>query len=184
MKITVVSGSTRENSNSEWLANRLIEGHEVDWLKLREYKIHPIVDQRHTPGGFTLVDDDYDTLIKQVVNSDLIVFATPLYWYGMSGLMKNFIDRWSQSLRDTTFDFRQAMEGKRCFLLIVGGNQVHLKALPLVQQFQLIFEFMKIDFKGYLIGQGSKPGEVKLDHRGLAELGVWREKFQLWADEN
>jgi multimeric flavodoxin WrbA len=100
---------------------------------------------------------------------DAIVFATPLYWYGMSGHMKNFIDRWSQSLRDPRYDFKEAMRGKQAYVVITGGENARLFALPLVQQFDLIFRFMSMDFKGYLIGYGGKPDGILQDERALEE---------------
>ena len=45
-------------------------------------------------------DDDFHSLIKDVVhNYEIIVFATPVYWYSMSGIMKTFFDRISDCLK-------------------------------------------------------------------------------------
>jgi multimeric flavodoxin WrbA len=160
------------------LADVLLEGIPHTSLCLRDYHIKPIVDQRHEQGGFTAVDDDYEHIIQQVLAHDILIFATPLYWYGMSGLMKNFVDRWSQSLRDQKLDFKAKMAKKQAFVLIVGGDRVYIKALPLVQQFQYIFEFMGMHMLGYLIGQGVKPGEIKNDQLALQSATSWREKLK------
>lgn len=183
MKILAIHGSSRENGNTEWLTRRVLHGVSADHIYLRHHHIEPIIDQRHEPNGFQPVDDDYDQLIQSVRSADLLLFATPLYWYGMSGRMKNFIDRWSQSLRDPRFDFRKEMAGKKAFVIVVGGNQVHTKALPLIQQFQLIFEFMSMEMIGYLIGQGTKPGEIQNDARGKAEADYWNQVFKTLAKQ-
>lgn len=169
MKISVILGSSRENGNSEILARRLCDGIDVEWITLREMNIRPIVDQRHTEKGFDPVDDDYEDVINQVMDSDLLIFCTPLYWYGMSGHMKNFIDRWSQSLRNDRDYFKGKMKDKPAYVVISGGESAKIKGLPLVQQFQYIFEFMDMKFAGYLIGRGSKPGEVLNDKTSLME---------------
>lgn len=169
MKIAVIYGSSRENGNSEQLAEIVLKDLPATRFYLRHYHIKPIRDKRHTVEGFSPVDDDYDQVITQIIKHDVLLFVTPLYWYGMSGDLKNFIDRWSQSLRDSRYDFKGAMKGKKAFVIIVGGESVRIKALPLVQQFQYIFDFMSMEFAGYLIGQGSKPGEVMKDTRGLAD---------------
>nr|WP_255553284.1 NAD(P)H-dependent oxidoreductase [Ktedonobacter sp. SOSP1-52] len=137
----------------------------------------PIVDQRHDPNGFDAVDDDYAQVLQQVRAHELLVFATPLYWYGMSGLMKNFIDRWSQSFRDTSINFKMEMATKRAFVVIVGDDEPEKKALPLVQQFQYIFDFMHMPLVGYLIGNGRKPGDIQKDLNTLENAATWREKL-------
>lgn len=178
MKIAVIYGSSRENGNSEQLTELVIKDLPVTRFYLRNYDIKPIRDKRHTEEGFPLVDDDYHKIITQVMEHDVLLFVTPLYWYGMSGDMKNFIDRWSHSLRDSRYDFRGAMKEKQAFVIIVGGESVRIKALPLVQQFQYIFDFMAMEFAGYLIGQGSKPGEVMKDVRGLADAEQFRQQLK------
>lgn len=59
MKVLVIHGSSRQNGNSNYLTNELLEGIPHTTLCLRDYDIQPIVDQRHEEGGFTTVDDDY-----------------------------------------------------------------------------------------------------------------------------
>lgn len=167
MSITVLLGSSRSEGNSEQLTQKVLAGIDAAWIKLNEKTIRPIVDQRHDPQGFAPVNDEYESVISQVLVSDTLIFSTPLYWYGMSGLMKNFIDRWSQSLRDTRYEFRDQMRGKKCYLVVTGGSEVYVKALPMVQQFNLICEFMGMEFTGYLIGKGTKPGEVLQDQRAI-----------------
>ena len=169
MRWMAIHGSSRNEGNTETLTHYVLKDVPATHLYLREYSIQPIVDQRHDPEGFAPVDDDYDQLINKVIDHDILIFSTPLYWYGMSGLMKNFIDRWSQSLRDPRYEFREAMHGKQAYVIITGGEKARLQALPLVQQFDLIFQFMSMDFKGYLIGYGGKPGGILRDEKALAE---------------
>lgn len=177
MKILVINGSSREKGNSEYLTKVLLKDIPHSTISLREYRINSIVDQRHEENGFDPVDDDYEKVIKHVLEHDILLFATPLYWYGMSGLMKNFVDRWSQSLRNKTISFRDQMAKKQAFVLIVGGDRIHIKALPLVQQFQYIFDFMNMPMIGYLIGQGTKPAEVQNDRRALENAATWNKKI-------
>ena len=65
----------------------------------------PIIDlNKKNISGFDYEfknrDDDFHSLISEVVeNYNLIIIATPVYWYTMSGIMKNFIDRLSDCLK-------------------------------------------------------------------------------------
>ncbi|GCE15459.1 flavodoxin family protein [Tengunoibacter tsumagoiensis] len=177
MKIVAIYGGSRKNGNSEQLTKELLRGTSSSSIHLSDYRIQPIVDQRHDPNGFDTVDDDYSLVLQQVLSHDFLIFTTPVYWYGMSGLMKNFIDRWSQSFRDPSLNFKGEITKKRAFVVIVGDDQPQRKALPLVQQFQYIFDFVNVPLMGYLIGQGRKPGDIQNDLRTLEEAAIWRNKL-------
>ena len=178
VKILVLYGSTRRGGNSDQLAGRLVAGLPRTEVYLSEKQIKPIVDQRHDPQGFTPVDDDYDAIVQQVLEHDVLLFATPLYWYGMSAPMKLFVDRWSQSLRDKRYDFKAALRQKRAFVVVTGGDNPRIKGLPLIQQFTYIFDFVGMPFAGYVIGEGNKPGDVLLDERALDEVRWLRNSLQ------
>ncbi|MGP0586327.1 flavodoxin family protein [Paenibacillus timonensis] len=169
MRIAVIQGSARTGGNTEELTRLALEGIPFTNIVLRGKEIKPIHDQRHEEGGFDPVDDDYDDLILQVLEHDILIFAIPVYWYGASGLMKNFIDRWSQSLRDVRFNFKERMAAKTAYAVVVGGDNPRIKALPLIQQLQYTFDFVGLTFAGYVIGKGSKPGEVLKDIRAVRD---------------
>jgi multimeric flavodoxin WrbA len=177
-KILVLNGSSRENGNTEQLTDLILEGVSCTCINIRDFLIQPIVDKRHDPEGFTTVADDYDQIIELVRQHDVLIFATPIYWYGMSGHMKQFIDRWSQSLRDTRFSFKEEMKKKKAFVIICGGDNPYIKGLPLIQQFQYIFQFMGIEYMGYVIGEGNAPGDVLRDERAIGQAKYWNTFFR------
>lgn len=178
MKILVLNGSSRDNGNTELLTKTMLAGIDYTTINLREKTIQPIDDKRHAAGGFQPIDDDFDDVITQVLQHDIIVFATPLYWYGMSGLLKNFVDRWSQALRDSRYTFKEDMAKKEAYVVIAGGDNPRFKALPLIQQFQYVFGFVGTTFSGYLIGKGSMPGEVANDERAMADAQLLNQQFR------
>ncbi|WP_083484835.1 flavodoxin family protein [Paenibacillus ihumii] len=169
MRIVVLHGSTRQGGNTEALTEVALEGLERTDIYLREKKILPIHDQRHDEGGFDPVDDDYDSIVREVLNHDILVFTTPVYWYGASGILKNFIDRWSQSLRDKRYDFKASMASKKAYVIVVGGDNPRIKAMPLIQQLKYTFDFVGMLLEGYVIGKASRPGDIADDSRALAE---------------
>lgn len=174
----VLNGSSREKGNTERLTNYILKGIEHRTIYLREKTIFPIEDKRHDPEGFQPVSDDYDEVIQDVLQHDIILFSTPLYWYGMSGTMKNFVDRWSQSLRDERFHFKEEISKKIMYVVIAGGDNPKMKALPLIQQFQFIFDFVSASFAGYLIGKGNKPGDVLQDQQALSQAEQLRAELK------
>ncbi|MYL30135.1 MULTISPECIES: flavodoxin family protein [Halobacillus] len=178
MKIAVLNGGSRQGGNTQMLTEKLVEGLEVTTFHLETYTILPIMDGRHDEGGFLPVDDDYKALMEQVMSYDLLIFATPVYWYSMSAAMKLFIDRWSQTMRDSEYgDFRERMAEKQAVVLAVGGDSPYMKALPLLQQFQHIFQFVHLPFSGYVLGQANKPGEILEDSQALFAAEEWNKKL-------
>jgi multimeric flavodoxin WrbA len=169
MKIAVLSGSSRPNGNTEALALLAVEKHTYKLFDLNAYHIDPINDLRHEPDGFQPVDDDYEELIKELLEYDVWVYATPIYWYGMSGVMKNFVDRWSQFLRDPQLQFKEKMSQKKAYVVTCGGDQAKIKSLPLIMQFKYIFDFVGTEFGGYVIGQASKPGDINKDTHAVEQ---------------
>ncbi|MFD0826444.1 flavodoxin family protein [Neobacillus sp. M.A.Huq-85] len=168
MSIAVLYGGTRPNGNTEALTEHAIRGLDVERINLRDFSILPIEDARHDEAGFQDLGDDYNAVIDRVLQHDTLIFATPVYWYSMSGTMKNFIDRWSHSMRDAKYpDFKKQMAAKKAYVVAVGGDNPYLKGLPMIQQFQHIFDFMKMEFAGYVIGEGNKPGDIQQDKNAL-----------------
>ena len=99
MKIVVLKGSPRCNGNSNTLANEFIRG-----AKENGHEIYEFDCTRHHVNGCLGCDkcgmrnpcvqrDDFDSLRSVLIEADVIVFATPIYYFGVSGHLKNVIDR-------------------------------------------------------------------------------------------
>jgi len=83
---------------------------------------YPIIDLKTKNIGefdyeFKNSDDDFIPLIKEIAEKyDTIVFATPVYWYTMSGIMKTFFDRISDCLK-TEKETGRKLRGKNMAIL-------------------------------------------------------------------
>ncbi|WP_418302769.1 flavodoxin family protein [Lysinibacillus fusiformis] len=179
MTLAVIYGGSRPNGNTELLTKLAIEGLDVEEVYLKDYSIEPIVDKRHAKEGFLEVNDDYNSIIDRILPCDFLIFSTPIYWYSMTGAMKNFIDRWSQTLKDKDYpNFKAEMSSKKAYVIAVGGDKPYTKGLPMIQQFQHIFDFIGITFEGYIIGEGNRPGDISQDLNALSAAEQLRKKFQ------
>ena len=98
-KIVVISTSLRHGSNSEMLADKFIDGAKaagngVEKITLGGKNISfcrgCLACQKL---GRCIIDDDVNELMEKVLNADVVVWATPIYYYEMSGQMKTLIDR-------------------------------------------------------------------------------------------
>lgn len=98
-KVLIISTSLRPNANSEILAHETERGakesgHEVEFLSLKDKNIQfckgCLACQKI---GYCVIDDDANEITEKIRTSDVIVWATPVYYYEMSGQMKTLIDR-------------------------------------------------------------------------------------------
>lgn len=72
-------------------------------------------------------DDLFLSTIEKLIQSDLTILATPVYWYAMSGVMKDFLDRFSNLMSGKHKHLGEALYGKRIKVLSTG----HDSSLPL-----------------------------------------------------
>lgn len=97
--ILVISFSLRKRSNSELLADSLMDGakaagHHVEKINIRDKRIgfcRGCLACQHT--GRCVIGDDGNDIAGKMLAADVIVFATPIYYYEMSGQMKTMLDR-------------------------------------------------------------------------------------------
>ncbi|GAK04560.1 Trp repressor binding protein [Geomicrobium sp. JCM 19037] len=122
MRIATIYGSTRRMGNTELLVECMMKGIDHRSIYLSDLNIRPIIDQRHDEGGFDPVNDDFKEIVDLFLTSDLIIFATPLYWYGMSGPMKNMIDRFSGAVRDERYgeELKTSLQKMETIVVTVG----------------------------------------------------------------
>ena len=111
-KVLIISTSLRAGSNSEILAKEVAKGakekgHKVEFVSLKNKKI------AYCKGclacqklGKCAIEDDANKITEKIKKSDVIVWATPVYYYEMSGQMKTVIDR-ANSLYSSNYKFRE-----------------------------------------------------------------------------
>jgi multimeric flavodoxin WrbA len=99
-RVLIVAGSPRKDGNSDLLCGELSRGakdsgNQVETVFLREKRIGYCVacEACVNNGGSCVQKDDMAEILAKMVTSEVIVLATPVYFYAMSGQMKTFIDR-------------------------------------------------------------------------------------------
>ena len=98
-KVIVISTSFRKGGNSDWLADEFARGaaesgNEVEKIYLSDYKIENCRGCWACQKiGHCVIQDDMAEILTKLKSADVVVFATPVYFYGMCGAMKNFLDR-------------------------------------------------------------------------------------------
>lgn len=97
--VLIISASPRKHGNSDILCDRFAQGadesgHSVEKIFLAEKNIGYCRGCGACNSTHKCVQkDDMADILAKMVNADVIVFATPVYFYTMDGQMKTFIDR-------------------------------------------------------------------------------------------
>lgn len=97
--IVIISSSYRIQGNSDLLSDAFMKGaiesgNKVDKISLRNLHLQfcrgCLVCQK---SGECIINDDANAIVEKMIQADVIVFATPVYFYEMSGQMKTLLDR-------------------------------------------------------------------------------------------
>ncbi|MCK4380557.1 MAG: flavodoxin family protein [Candidatus Lokiarchaeota archaeon] len=126
-KILGIVGSPRRNGNTEILVDEVLKGAEeagaqVEKVILNELDIKPCQACNSCyKTGKCMQDDDMEELLKKMLDSDLWVLGTPVYWWGPTAQFKTFLDRWYCPKHE---DFK----GKHAILVIpLGGSSTYVQ---------------------------------------------------------
>ena len=121
-KILLLTGSPRRNGNSDLLADSFSEGaiaqgHQVIRIRATDLRIYGCnaCNQCFSNGDACIFPDDFNEFARQVEESDMLVFSTPLYWFTFPAKVKAAIDK----LHSFT-TVKRPMNIKECALMVCG----------------------------------------------------------------
>ena len=170
-KVLILSASPRKGGNSDLLCDQFSKGaeeagHQVEKIRVQEKKIAPCLacyGCRDT--GVCVQKDDMADILDKLVKADVLVLATPVYFYSMDGQLKTLIDRTLPrytEIRDKEVYFiATAVADKGAMERTVDAMQGFTDCLPGAQM------------KGVVYGSGVyQKGEVR-------DTTAFREAYQL-----
>ncbi|MBQ6352895.1 MAG: flavodoxin family protein [Lentisphaeria bacterium] len=156
MKILVITGSPRKNGNSATLADHFTRGareagHEVVRFDAAFKKVHPCVACNSCGmNGPCVFKDDFEFVRRHIVDADCVVFATPMYYFGISAQIKAVIDRF------------YAINGsihvpKKAVLLMTYANTAASEAVPIESHYEVLLKYLGWTDAGRVIASGVWP---------------------------
>jgi multimeric flavodoxin WrbA len=119
-KVLIISTSPRKGGNSDLLCDQFMKGakgagHKVEKIFLGDKEIAYCTGCRACSDTRECVqDDDMSLILEKLVLSDVIVMATPVYFYSMNAQMKTLIDR--------TLPRYTEISGKDFYIIISAGD--------------------------------------------------------------
>jgi len=174
-----IVGSPRRGGNTDLLVSRVLEGAAsagavTETLFLADLQIREC-DGCHAcwQGRKCPKPDDMGDIYPRIIAADAIVFGTPVYWYGPTGLMKLLIDRF---VYFNCPENRVKIAGKRVAVVVPFEDTDAETVRPLLEFFEKSFAYLELTLAGRLIVPGvTIKGEVKRNndimHEAL-ELGT------------
>lgn len=98
-KILIIQGGGRPNGNTAQLAKAFMKGaqeagHEVEFVSLNNVQVNGCIGCNACRYGKPCVQKDgFNGLVPKILSADLLVFASPLYFWTISSKLKAFIER-------------------------------------------------------------------------------------------
>ncbi len=161
-RIVILVGSVRKGGNTDLLARRFADGagknNDVEIISVADVKVNPCRGCNacySSEGNVCIQKDDMSWIYGKLAEADVLVIASPVYFYGISAQLKAVIDRLHAPVRNT---FRI----RRLGLLLVGAAELPDLFDSIVRQYQLAIRFFKLESIGTVLVRGVKDvGDIE-----------------------
>jgi multimeric flavodoxin WrbA len=164
MRTLIIQGSARSNGNTHTIVRTLESIFTARTIDLKTKVITPYNYDHIYP------QDDFKRVMEEIIQADLIIFATPVYWYTMSGIMKNFFDRMSDCLKIEKSTGRK-LRGKKMAAISCGSQAKEIEEF--FNPFKNIAHFLGLQYLGNVHTWINKEGitdEVQMRLNGFARM--------------
>ena len=155
MNILILSGSPRKGGNTELLAEAFAKGagmhHHVEIVSVRDVKVNPCLGCNACikTNGICAQKDDMAVIYEKMSQADVLVIASPVYFYGISAQLKAVIDRFHNPIRDS-------FPIKKMALLLVGAATLPELFDAILTEYHLCLKFFDIEDAGNVLVRGVK----------------------------
>ena len=153
MKILVITGSPRKNGNSNILADSFIKGAEEAGHSIVRFdsafkNVHPCVAcNKCGMNGQCVFKDDFESVRNNIVDSDAVIFVSPMYYFGISAQIKAVIDRF------------YAINGqihtpKKSALILTYADTSAKEAESIINHYETLLRYLNWSDSGKIIASG------------------------------
>lgn len=167
MKIVIINGSARKG-NTLSAINAFIEGaktkNDIEVIQPEKLHIAPCKGCGACQCHKGCVDqDDTNPTVDKIVAADMILFATPVYWWGVTAQLKQVIDK--------CYCRGAQIKGKKIGLIVTGGDDVDSVQYEIIsKQFECMAEYLSWDIKFIRNYSASAPTDLANNAAAMAEL--------------
>lgn len=165
-KVVIISSSPRKHGNSTMLCRQFEKGakeagHEVEIVYLSDYKMAPCMacDYCHSHNNQCVIKDDADIVIQKMIDADVWVLSSPVYFYSVTAQMKLLMDRFFAR----EYEIRDNEKRKDVNYIVTSGAPTIDDLTGTMETLRGFVKVMrKVDEKGVIDGAGAfKIGDAK-----------------------
>ena len=146
MNVLILNGSPRKNGNTSHALRAIEEGlkarHTVEALNVYDFTFRPCrnCDACKRNGGNCVMPDDTVQIIGKVAAADLVIFGSPVYWWGISAQLKDVVDKFYSREGESAPTLRTK---KKIGIVAVGAETTDDPEYKLISdQFRCIASFL------------------------------------------
>jgi len=160
--VLIISASPRKHGNSDLLCDQFLAGaqeagHQAEKIFLRDRKINYCLacDACKKNGGICAQKDDMAGILDKIIAADVLVLATPVYFYTMNAQMKTLIDR--------TVAKYPSLGTKDVYIIIAAADSSKEAMERTIEGFRGFFAcYSGMTEKGIIYGTGAwQAGDIK-----------------------
>ena len=171
MKVLGISTSPRIKGNSDSLLRRALAGAEsagadVEYIHSPDYNIGPCIECNscYTTGECRVLDD-YQMVLKKMLDADRLVFATPIFFMSVCAQAKNLIDR-GQCLWALKYVLKKESltvgRDRRAIVIAVGGSKSKKQFESIRLTMKTYFDVLDMKYVANLfVNQVNDRGEIE-----------------------
>ena len=154
MKITILFGSPNRKGSTNIIVENFVRGateagHECEVFDVCHMNIHPCTGCVACGyEGPCVQKDDIEQIRTKLLASDMVVFATPLYYYGMSAQLKTVVDRFCAY--NSSLNSRHLKSA----LITVAWNADDWTFESLEAHYKTLVRYINFEDKGMILGYG------------------------------
>lgn len=168
--ILMILGSPRKKGNTRLLADSIMvqcdpANTAISSINLYDYDIKSCNDCRGCKKGefVCVIEDGMQEIYRELEKADVVVFGTPIYWFGPTAKMKLMIDR----LRP--YVLRKSLANKKGALLLPAGSGESDCDLT-IEMFKRTFNHLQIEYLGAVAVKAYNVGDVNKDVAAAAAV--------------
>lgn len=154
MKIIILQGSPNKKGSTAILTEEFEKGaeeagHDVEIIDVAHANIHPCTGCVACGyEGSCVQKDDVEAIRGKILDADMLVLATPLYYYGMSAQLKTMLDRFC------AFNSSITRKRMKSALLTVAWNSDGWTFDALEAHYQTLVRYLAFKDQGMILGRG------------------------------
>ncbi|MDE6189956.1 MAG: flavodoxin family protein [Clostridia bacterium] len=161
MNIVVLSGSPRKGGNTDLLVQAFVDGakenNQVEVVCVRDFQVNPCIGCNscfNRPNGDCFQADDMQKIYPILACADMLVVASPVYFYGISAQLKAVIDRLHTPKRNS-------FKVKKTALLLTAASSKDSVFDAIKQQYELILKYFDFqDVCQVFVGGVKDKGDI------------------------